>query len=320
MKNYIDQLKETWTKSGLNADQMMESMIAQWKAMGVNPDMMLKQLAQATVTPQPSAPTFDADLIADLQDIANTPVDLSPVELQDPFSAWEDDGLRFSKKNGAPVKLLKAISCGALLTVINKSTLNTLATGLSKDEAEALLSRDWEINSRGDLVDTIDWLSSSGHRRTCEPVWQQLAKHPQSRWENRAEKILEALDFEADDLPAAEEHIDNIVETFPLVIKHIPVDSKASVSLFAWDACRAINLYRWGVDVGLVTEAGATQNILKIAELLYEEYDSWVELSTAYIIGTAMWSGNTEMVNDALHAHYLLTTNPQSPWQLIDWK
>ncbi len=312
MKNYIDQLKETWAKSGIDADMMMESMIAQWKAMGIDPDVMLQNLSQA--------PAVFHDTVSAMQDLSDLSDLFEDEELDNPFESWEDDKLHFSVENGATLEDMKAVSCGALLTVINESDLNTLSSGLSAEDAQSILSQHWDINTSSDLIDTIDWLASSGHGSTCDPIWQQLSKHPYTTWEEHADSVLEALDFEDDDLPGASEQIENIIETFPYIIEFLPIATKSSVSLFAWDACRAINLYRWGFDAGMIAEQDAKQNIMNIANALYQQYNSWEQLSLGYIIGTAMWSGDISMVNEVLHAHYLLTTNSQSPWQLIDWK
>ncbi|MBK8805234.1 MAG: DUF1266 domain-containing protein [Bacteroidales bacterium] len=310
--NYIDHLKEEWRKSGLDPELMLETMKMQWKAAGMDPDMMLQQLSNMP---------FNQEMMQQISDEAIEELeDDSDEDVENPFTAWEDDNLKYSSSNGADIDLLKAISCGALLSVINESTLNTLRSGHTLDDVKYILTEFWSINDASSLKETINWLLHFGHRSGFNLVTRCLAAYQPDQWEAHSLEILQNIEDSSNADADYTDNFENALEIIPYVKQFLDIDLTKFQSTIAWDYCRAIHLYRWGLDAGFCSENEASTEIKRIAAELYKKCGSWEQLSVSYILGHLLWSGNVSEVNDVLHAHYLLTTDSKSPWQLIDWK
>src|SRR5687768_14674682 len=51
-----------------------------------------------------------------------------------------------------------AIAAGANLAALNGNLLNTIKTGTTPSIAKMLLKRDWDIITKEDAIETIEWL------------------------------------------------------------------------------------------------------------------------------------------------------------------
>lgn len=308
VEKYLEQLKQEWSSNGIDAEKMMESLKLQWEAMGIDPAKMMIQMQET------------ANELS--QDIENSELDEDTMfeDLPNPMTDWEGDALLFNSKDGAEIQLLKSLSCGAHLTVINGSFLNSVSTGMSKEEAQLLLSSYWEINSKDSFLETIAMLFIAGHQDAWEQISEVLTNHPVEIWEEAYEDLLEEILTDEADREEIEENLQNIIETWPYMNDFVSLQMNDTIAVYAWDYCRAINVCRWAYDAGFCSLQEAENWIEQASELLFETYESWEELSIGYIVGHAMWNSDLELLNDSLHAHYLLTSQSKSPWQLLDWK
>lgn len=311
VENYLDQLKQEWARNGIDADKMMESLRLQWEAMGIDAEAMMNQMKSLTTQHKECLATDDNE------DPEGEYYDLD--DLPDPMSAWDGDNLLFNTKDGADINLLKAISCGAHLTVINKSFLNSVSTGMNQDDAKQLLLEFWEVDSPDTFLEAIAMLFIATQQDAWEQIRQALADKPLDIWEDAYEEILEDIVVAEEDREETEEYLQNIIDTWPYLNETLKINIDADISVFAWDYCRAINVCRWAYDAGYCSLAEAESWITQAAELLYTAYDSWESLSRGYIVGHAMWNSDLELLNDSLHAHYQLCSQSKSPWQLLDW-
>jgi len=315
VKSLLDQIMEEWEKKGLDPASLLNKMIEQWKEKGIDPNFMLDQLKSmpANIKGKPSFDTFEK-LMGEFKDD-----DLESFDLLNPFIPWEEDKLEFNKDSKASIELIKAISCGALLSVINGSYLNSIHTGLSQSKAQGLLKEWWNVTSRNSLRDCITYIESREHANLWNTIWTSLQTVPVELWEENEEDVLGVIEVEVDNPEQAEIFLYNVVDVYAFLKDYLQIDSKGTYSIESWDLCRGINIFRWAFDAGYCSEEEAEKGILKFANQLYPKYKSWEKLSLGYILGASMWSGNIDMVNDLLHAHHILLSDSKSPWQLLDW-
>ncbi len=310
VEKYLEQLKKEWANNGIDAEKMMESLKLQWEAMGIDPAKMMSQMQEVAENLHNTSEDEDDDIN-----------ELYLEDLPDPMTVWEDDSLLFNTKDGADINLLKSLSCGAHLTVINNSFLNSVSTGMSQENAKELLMQFWEIDCKEAFLETIAMLFIAGHQDAWEQVCDVLSDKPVDIWEDAYDDIVAELNIvDEAELEEIEEYLQNIIESWPYINDSLKLNMDQDISVFAWDYCRAINICRWAFDAGYCTLAEAESWINQSAELLFTAYDSWESLSYGYIVGHAMWNSDLELLNDSIHAHYQLTSQSKSPWQLLDWK
>ncbi len=312
MENYLDQLKQEWARNGIDAEKMMESLRLQWEAMGIDAEAMMNQMKG--LTSQHSE--YHAEVGTEEPDSEFYELE----DLPDPMADWEGDDLYFNTKDGAGIDLLKAISCGAHLTVINKSFLNSVSTGMTKEDARSLLLHFWDVDSPETFLETIAMLFIATQQDAWEQISQALSDKPADIWDDAYEEILDDIIVAEEDREEIEEYLQNIIDTWPYLSDTIKVSIENNISVFSWDYCRAINVCRWAYDAGYCSLAEAESWIMQAAELLYTAYDSWESLSQGYIVGHTMWNSDLELLNNSIHAHYQLCSQSKSPWQLLDWK
>ena len=91
----------------------------------------------------------------------------------------------------------------------------------------------------------------------------------------------------------------------------------------AWDYGRASKMARWGLGARYCDLAEAEQAVLRAGGVSRINYRSWEEFSAAYILGRCLHFDEEEFgdwYGEMLHAHGILTTDPNSPWLSIPFK
>lgn len=321
MKTMLDSMMETWKNAGMDAEMMLESMVTQWKAAGINPEMMLTQLKNA---PAPDAMFSNEMQAAQQEAMASFFDDGEDFEIPDPLTAWEDDEIPLTNNSDIKeISDIKAIICGANLSLLNGTTLNSLTTlggDFSKDDIEQMLEAHWDIDSRVSLLETIQWLSDEGHRGYWKKIWACLQAIPRDEWSLSSHKVAYQLSVDGADPETVREYTENLIDGISQISSLGLLENHTSWSCATWDYGRAINLCRWGFDAGFLSKEEALEKIRKFAGKLYTHYNSWSDLSMGYLFGFVMWNSDSYSLNKMLHGHYLLLNESKSPWQLIDWE
>lgn len=319
----LDSMMETWKNAGMDAEMMLESMVTQWKAAGINPDMMLNQLKN---TPSPDALYTQEMKSAQEEALASffSGEEDDDLDMPDPLTNWEDDSIPLTTNSDtSEISDIKAFACGANLSFLNGSFLNSLTTlhgDSTKDDVEQMLEAHWDIDSRVSLLETIQWLNDEGHRGYWKKIWLSLQKIPREEWSLSSHRVAYELAVDGANPETVKEYTENLIEGISQISSLGLLENHTSWNCATWDYGRAINLCRWGFDVGYLNRDEALEKIRKIAEKLYSQYNSWNDLSMGYLLGFVMWNCDPYSLNKLIHGHYLLLNESKSPWQLIDWK
>jgi hypothetical protein len=324
MKTMLDYLKETWRNAGMDPGMMLDGMITQWKAAGMNPDMMLGQLN--------SQPAFDmSDLMQAQQVMQNTILDDDNSEndcddnckLNNPLTEWEDEEIPLSSHSDLEnIEDIRAVLLGANLSMLNNTSLNTLTTLVderTKEDILQMLEAHWNIDNRASLLETIQWLEDGGHRGYFQKIWQTLQQIPKEEWAISTTKVASILAEDGADPEKVKEYTKNLLDGLTHLKSLEIINESTSMDCTSWDLARAINLLRWGYDVGFISKDEALKKIRKYPKSITAAYNSWMAVSIGYILRFIMWNCDSYQLNIMLHNHYQLLNDSKSPWQLIDF-
>lgn len=196
-----------------------------------------------------------------------------------------------------------ALGLAAISTATNGGS-HELLGGSKKTRESAIANRDllgiwWGVKSRQDLLKTLDWLDTSGHRRqfdTLESLSQaQLAAYARSDGAESENKV-------------------NIVLANKSLL--------GSKSIAAWDYGRYVALCGWGYQAGYITEDEAWRMIMPIARRTQPLFHSWKEFGSDYMLGRRFWSLEQTNSSTGRYAEEMtqwLLESGKSPWTRIAW-
>lgn len=192
-----------------------------------------------------------------------------------------------------------ALATSALLTERNQESHDMLGgvqgTTAEVGRAKSTLRQWWGVRNRNDLLRTLVWLETDGHRRRFEHV----GANP----------------------PAQMESADDPEAVHAIRVARANYARLGKKSLLGWDYARFVSLCRWGYLAGYLTEDEAWQWIMPKARELQKTFDSWADLGENYLVGREFWSLEETMTHGWRYraAYDRLLTNPDSPWVRFPW-
>lgn len=210
-----------------------------------------------------------------------------------------------------------AIACGADIAFANEHYLNDLTTGITKHEWIKLLAHFWEIGSKSQALDTINWLFNEGHRMQFDIYWQAMniisdEETIEFLWKNLVKDKNEEISA-LHRLRCLRQGLD-VFKYFNLF------DSDVIPSMLIWDYGKIINLTRGCYDAEYFSREEALDYIMRCAEPIRKTYNSWRQLSISYQFARYFWRGiDEEIFKKLLAGMHLLLTQSNSPWVKLKW-
>jgi hypothetical protein len=198
-----------------------------------------------------------------------------------------------------------AIACSAVLCEINHRS-HLLLGEVPKTPANATMMRQelrdglWEINSREDVLDRLDWIDHAGQRNDFE------------EFSGRVQKLSDA-EFAAEVATA----VDQRRSPYRLRYARQHYTEAGRDGLLGFDYIRYISLCRWAYAADYFTANESWARIMPVARLLQKTYTSWDALSQNYVLGRNFWltqgqEAFKETVDRLLH-------DQSSPWIQSPW-
>lgn len=133
----------------------------------------------------------------------------------------------------------------------------------------SLVRRSWGINGRGDLLDTIRYLTQEGYALRYQ-LYSEAA--------SPEELTDETMDEEEQ---AAAGRAWRFAQRYK--------SQYAPGFMAGWDVGRAAMLARWGCYLGWITESEAAGILWDLSQRVVEELHSWHEFAQSYLFGGLMW-------------------------------
>jgi len=203
-----------------------------------------------------------------------------------------------------------ALACSAVLIEKNHGRHDLLGTvsitPRSRKKMQIFLAEEsaWFIKSRSDLFDCLTKLGHAGHRSEFEQLGNMLQR--------LNDREYEALLRQSQDDPEALNRL-KVVKNYYRQL--------TGKGLLGWDCARYICLCRWAYAAGYITEQEAWQEIIPLAKMLQDTFDSWEDLGLNYLIGRKFWSYE-ETINTGSFfedAYQRLIDMKSSPWNNCPW-
>ena len=133
-----------------------------------------------------------------------------------------------------------------------------------------MLSLDWGVRSRADLLSQVHWLITSGHRTSFDAE--------RARWVDTS--LAEA---ERHELRESAESSSDSAETLWRLERMLNNDRDIrNVDFSAWDLVRAGMLTRCGFALGWLTEDETWDTLAILDQGLRERYRSWTQVSESF--------------------------------------
>jgi hypothetical protein len=220
--------------------------------------------------------------------------------------AEADGGLRFGltrEQRGW------ALAASALPTEMNGERHDLLGgVHLSPENilsAQRSLQDGWGVDSRGRLLEALEWLETEGHRKEFKRQGAYLSSLTRAQL-----KVL--LDERAGDAEAR--------ARIAVVAEHYK--RLGGAGLLGWDYSRYVSLCRSGYAAGYITEEEAWAKIIPAARALQTRFGSWKEVGENYLIGREFWAGGGagQQCGRCREALRRLLADPQSPWRVYPFK
>lgn len=235
----------------------------------------------------------------------------------DPGQDDDDDAIHLNPATTLSTAEQWAIACGADLAKLNGQYLNDISTGFSKQECRDMLSQWWDVDSKEELMETIEWLVTEGHRIQYDIIWQ--AMNAVSIKESKA-FLREHVATNQMEEETALERLRNMRDALELFQENQLIAADTQPEMLIWDFARIINLSRGGFDAGYITREEALNIIMRCVQPIKKMYSSWKQLSVSYQFARCVWNGiEPEGFNDMMKGMEVLLTDPQSPWVTMKW-
>ena len=133
----------------------------------------------------------------------------------------------------------------------------------------SLVRRSWGINGRGELLDTVRYLTREGYALRYQIYCE--AETPEELFEEDTD----------------EEEQESICRGWRFV-QHFKSRYRPEF-LLGWDIGRAAMLAHWGCYLGWITEGEAVGILWELSQKAVQELHSWREFARSYIFGGLMW-------------------------------
>lgn len=220
------------------------------------------------------------------------------------------------KKNPVPQNLtleqLAAINIGAINAEQTGYFCDSLPTGSDVDEIKDNLSSYYDISDRTSALEILEWLCVSGYR-----VYFDAIKGVMSGCDTQIN--IAGLDVEdAETEYRIREYCSNLQGAIDELIEEKFLKQQADLSqcsILAWDMGRLVLVTRCCFDAGYITDEEAWRYILNARQASKEQYTSWDDFASGYVIGRAMWSGSNMSLTGIISITQGLLQDEDSPWK-----
>jgi len=204
-----------------------------------------------------------------------------------------------------------AIALTGIMTESNRSNRNSLNTSAMNESGRNtwlnVMSRDWDVNTREELLETLESLENGGHSASLKEIQNIIYEIYGITNEYDVITILEKYSWD-----------ETKINRYNYVTANWGKYYYRSIR--SWDLGRSISLCRWGYNTGFLTEEEAWERIFHYAKIIQSLYNSWEEYGYDYLMGRVFWaSGFREEENYFARTEPIYQKLLRSYWSLIDW-
>ncbi len=209
---------------------------------------------------------------------------------------------RWAYAVGAPYHVQNGVSVDGL----------PLITGDLRRHTGAKLKDYWSLESADDLVKTLNWLGSEGHRR---PYRERIRHYCMIR---RPAVAARREELRPEQFEAEEERDNARSELWRIDAVQANWRGLRGANLLGFDATRAAMLVRDGLVLQWLPEHWAWRYLTDMAADVRGSFASWAEFAADFKLSRAMWLGSAGVDQFETIADRLITER-ESPWVRLPW-
>lgn len=208
---------------------------------------------------------------------------------------------------------------GAVYAVIDKGYLNTIKTGLEKEEREDRLEKDWNICTHDSAVDALN-----GLKIACTKDYSPNIDEAFKLKEQKAiEKYLRETFVNPNDAKACAKQIERAFKHIGNLVKEGIVRDEVEFSRIggvAFEATRLVAIARMCAESKYINEQEMWEYVDFADEQAHKSLTSWEDYGKSYVIGDCLWGADSYDLGQSSKIIRKLINDPKSPWKLFPFE
>ena len=208
---------------------------------------------------------------------------------------------------------------GAVYAVIDKGYLNTIKTGLEKEEREDGLERDWNICTHDAAVDALNGLKVACTKDYSPNIGEAFKLKEQKA----IEKYLRDTFVNPNDAKACAKQIERAFKHIGNLVKEGIVRDEVEFSRIggvAFEATRLVAIARMCAESKYISEQEMWEYVDFADEQAHKSLTSWEDYGKSYVIGDCLWGADSYDLGQSSKIIRKLINDPKSPWKLFPFE
>ena len=208
---------------------------------------------------------------------------------------------------------------GAVYAVIDKGYLNTIKTGLEKEEREDRLEKDWNICTHDSAVDALNGLKIACTKDYSPNIGEAFKLKEQKA----IEKYLRETFVNPNDAKACAKQIERAFKHIGNLVKEGIVRDEAEFSRIggvAFEATRLVAIARMCAESKYISEQEMWEYVDFADEQAHKSLTSWEDYGKSYVIGDCLWGADSYGLSQSSKIIRKLINDPKSPWKLFPFE
>lgn len=208
---------------------------------------------------------------------------------------------------------------GAVYAVIDKGYLNTIKTGLEKEEREDRLEKDWNICTHDSAVDALNGLKIACTKDYSPNIGEAFKLKEQKA----IEKYLRETFVNPNDAKACVKQIERAFKHIGNLVKEGIVRDEVEFSRIggvAFEATRLVAIARMCAESKYISEQEMWEYVDFADEQAHKSLTSWEDYGKSYVIGDCLWGADSYDLGQSSKIIRKLINDPKSPWKLFPFE
>ena len=208
---------------------------------------------------------------------------------------------------------------GAVYAVIDKGYLNTIKTGLEKEEREDELEKDWNICTHDSAVDALNGLKIACTKDYSPNIGEAFKLKEQKA----IEKYLRDTFVNPNDAKACAKQIERAFKHIGNLVKEGIVRDEVEFSRIggvAFEATRLVAIARMCAESKYISEQEMWEYVDFADEQAHKSLTSWEDYGKSYVIGDCLWGADSYGLSQSSKIIRKLINDPKSPWKLFPFE
>ena len=208
---------------------------------------------------------------------------------------------------------------GVVYAVIDKGYLNTIKTGLEKEEREDRLEKDWNICTHDSAVDALNGLKIACTKDYSPNIGEAFKLKEQKA----IEKYLRETFVNPNDAKACAKQIERAFKHIGNLVKEGIVRDEVEFSRIggvAFEATRLVAIARMCAESKYISEQEMWEYVDFADEQAHKSLTSWEDYGKSYVIGDCLWGADSYDLGQSSKIIRKLINDPKSPWKLFPFE